>query len=232
MLFCMFATTDGKPCKIYDCENRHPEQFCPASNRPWSPSGDPAKPVPCPAPELWTTNVQHVWQDVVKSRQLYTPPYPSLPYTTDKKKPYEMPGTPEPYVIRVRAPNKGEERCISPSSDHGNRQNFSSAAGQVDAEDIGEVLASSPPKKLRVSEHNLVCKDRDERVGLYGAMEKSSIKTRIITRLEEISEEEPEDELQEEMENLEVVAATEADLKYFKEDCFERGGVWMKHREK
>lgn len=42
----------------FDCTNRHPEIFCKATMFPWSPSGNPDKPVPSLTAEERTVNSQ------------------------------------------------------------------------------------------------------------------------------------------------------------------------------
>jgi hypothetical protein len=224
--FYVFARIYGERCKIHDCENRNLDLFCPISLRPWIPTGNPDKSVPPLDLHLWSVQAQRVWQNFMKARPLYEPPHSPLPYTTGNNNPFEMTREPEPYLIRVRSPNKGEERCKSAKKDRDNHLHPPSAVNQVDADDIDTVLSSSPPTILRTLEDNFLRDDpidestdphEAKTVRRYGAMEKSPTRTRSTTRLEEISED-SEDNIQE-TEPLEIVPATEGELKYFEKKC-------------
>jgi hypothetical protein len=170
----------------------------------------------------------------MKARPLYEPPHSPLPHTTDNNNPFEMTREPEPYLIRVRSPNKGEERCKSAKKDGDNHLHPPSAVSQVVADDIDTVLSSSPPTILRTLEDNFLRDDpidestdphEAKTLRRYGAMEKSPTRTRSTTRLEEISED-SEDNIQE-TEPLEIVPATEGELKYFEKKCRQIDRVWM-----
>ncbi|KAH7078665.1 hypothetical protein BKA63DRAFT_488404 [Paraphoma chrysanthemicola] len=189
------------------------------------PSGDIDKAIPPLTAEEWTKTAQRAWYNMTQERPWYSSPRDPLAYTSDLHEGYDMSGEPDPYELRVPFP-----RLNARQEQGGELASSSKPTSQW----TNDSLASSPPKVLEKSHHDLLVNSDGEDVPVIEDLESEDDhliqgkkitprKTRMGKLFEEF--EGPAEDLESnkdiDTETIKAEPADENDLKYFKDECFQ-----------